>query len=396
MIEFYSASTRMANPQRAIMECLEVALGTDTENCDLVIINASIGHRLSDLVAQTRLQCPHARVVAGSCAGVIGREGVSESMKDVALMAIRGKEFAVAHVDGIHGHNAYEKAVELATTLNQAAPGINMIYFLGSGIDIANDRVIAGFEKVLGPDVTVFGATTSDNMRGVASFQAVDDQVFEHGAFAIAFCDPTLEVITQASHGFVAVGEPLIVTRSAGHKIIEFNGKPAWPEYLVRLGLPETATLADTIPIGAAAELLLPELAKEYGNDHILRVITQHDPDGAIHYATNCPMGTELWLTERDENRIFRDLDRLIGVLERQARGRKPAAVFQADCLARGRRLFNRVLKEELVQRMQHPFSTAGMPPPWLGIYGFGEYARLGGVNTFHNYTTALAAIYRN
>jgi hypothetical protein len=75
--------------------------------------------------------------------------------------------------------------------------------------------------------------------------------------------------------------------------------------------------------------------------------------------------------------------------------GRKPVAVFHADCLARGRFLFNRVLKEELVSRMQFPFSTNGSCPPWLGMYGFGEFARLGGKNTYHNYTTALYTIYR-
>jgi small ligand-binding sensory domain FIST len=29
-------------------------------------------------------------------------------------------------------------------------------------------------------------------------------------------------------------------------------------------------------------------------------------------------------------------------------------------------------------------------------MYGFGEYARLGGRNAYHNYTTALAALYRH
>jgi hypothetical protein len=395
MLQFFSASTRMANPRRAIMECIEVALGVENQDCDLVIINASIGHNLRELIAQTHLQCPNARVVAASCAGVVGREGVSESMKDVALMAIRGREFALAHVDGIDGHNAYEKAHELATALKQANPDSNMVYLIAPGIDIANDRVIAGFESVLGAEVTLFGATTSDNMRGLATFQAIDDQVFEHAAFAVGFSDPSLEVDTQATHGFVASGEPLLVTRAEGHKILELNGRPAWPEYLARLGLPESATLADSIPIGAVAEQLPPELARAYGNDHILRVITHHDPDGALHYATTCPVGTRLWLTERDEERIFKDLDRLIAAMLVQARGRKPVAVFQADCLARGRRLFNRIMKEELVQRMQHPFSTDGVPPPWLGMYGFGEYARLGGANTYHNYTTALAALYR-
>jgi hypothetical protein len=29
-------------------------------------------------------------------------------------------------------------------------------------------------------------------------------------------------------------------------------------------------------------------------------------------------------------------------------------------------------------------------------MYGFGEFARLGGRNAYHNYTTALYALYRN
>lgn len=395
MLEFFSASARMANPQRAIMECLEVALGVENQDCDLVIINASIGHSLRELVAQTRSQCPNARVVAASCGGVVGREGVSESMKDVALMAVRGRELAVAHVDGIFGHNALAKSTELAATLKAANPGISMIYLIASGIDIDNDAVIAGFASVFGPEVTLFGATSSDNMRGQINYQAVDDQVFEHAAFAVGFADPTLEVNARATHGFVATGEPLVVTRAEGHRILELNGKPAWSEYLHRLGLPETATQADTIPIGALAELLPPELAREYGSDHILRGVTLHDTDGALHYPTTCAVGTKLWLTIRDEERIFRDLDRMTSAMQAQTNNRKPVAVFHADCLARGRHLFNRIMKEELVQRMQHPFSTAGEPPPWLGMYGFGEYARLAGKNTFHNYTTALAALYR-
>jgi small ligand-binding sensory domain FIST len=88
-------------------------------------------------------------------------------------------------------------------------------------------------------------------------------------------------------------------------------------------------------------------------------------------------------------------MDRMLGVMRAGRAGQVPVAVFQADCLARGRRLFNRVMKDELVHRMQQPFAKDGSVPPWFGMYGFGEYARLGGRNTYHNYTTALAAIYR-
>ena len=114
-----------------------------------------------------------------------------------------------------------------------------------------------------------------------------------------------------------------------------------------------------------------------------------------MYYATECPEGTRLWLTVRDEDRIFNDLERMMAAMQKRARARKPVAVFHADCLARGRFLFNRVMKEELVSRMQYPLSTQGTPPPWLGMYGFGEFARLGGANTYHNYTTALYVLYR-
>lgn len=384
----------MVNTRRGVSECMESALGHDVANCDLILMHAALGHNFSELVDQARKLAPRARVVAASCCGVVGREGVSESIKDIALMAVRGKRLAVAHVDGIFGHNSYEKSVELATRLREQNPTVNMIYFLASGIDIANDRCIAGIESVFGSAVTVFGATSSDNMRGLVSYQAVDENVYEHAAFAVGFADPSLEVVTQATHGFVAVGDPLVVTCSEGHRIIELNGCPAWTEYTRRLGMQATATCGDTIPVGALAELLPAELAAEYGSKHLLRVVTRHEGD-AMLYATTCPTGTPLWLTTRDEAKIFSDLDRMVEMMAAKAGGRKPVAMFHADCLARGRFLFNRVLKEELVNRMQYPFMAGGNCPPWLGMYGFGEFARLGGANTYHNYTTALYALYR-
>jgi len=397
MLEFHSASTRMVNSKRAITECLEAALGSNVADCDLIVIHASMGHNFQDLVDQARQLAPRARVVGASCCGIVGSEGVSESMKDVAILTVKGRnELAVAHVEGIRGDNSFEKCEELARQLKVANPGVNMVYFLGSGIDIANDRGIAGFESVLGREVTLFGATSSDNMRGLVSYQMVDDRVFEHAAYAVGFADPTLEVDTQASHGFVAVGEPLVVTKSHGHRILALNGRPAWKEYTRRLGLPETATCGDSIPVGALAEKLPAPLAREYGNDHILRVVTKRELDtGVMYYATLCPEGTQLRLTMRDEPRIFADMDRMMGELTQRGVGRKPVAVFHADCLARGRFLFNRVMKDELVNRMQFPLSDNGLVPPWLGMYGFGEFARLGGENTYHNYTTALYVIRR-
>jgi small ligand-binding sensory domain FIST len=113
-----------------------------------------------------------------------------------------------------------------------------------------------------------------------------------------------------------------------------------------------------------------------------------------MYYATECPTGTKLWLTRRDEPAIFGSLELMMQQIVAKLGDRKPVAVLHADCLARGRYLFNRVLKEEIVGLMQSSLFTQG-DVPWLGMYGFGEFARLGGTNEFHNYTTSLAVITR-
>lgn len=394
MLQFYSSSARIINTRRAVSECVEIALGNETSNVSLAILHASIGHDFSEIIDQTSKLLPGASIVAASCCGVVGKEGVSESLKDMALMAIKGDEVAVVSTDQIFGNNSYEKTLGMAEELKKKRPGINMIYSLASGIDIDNNAMIRAIEEVFGKEVTIFGATSSDNMKGVISFQAHNNQVFEHGAYLVGFADPELKIETQATHGFVAIGEPMVVTKSNGHIIEELNGNPAWEEYTMRLGLPVTSTCGDSIPIGALGEKLPDDLANEYGNSHILRVVTKHEGN-SMYYATDCPVGTNLWLTTRHEELIFNEMDKMVSQMKSRIGNGKVVAVFHADCLARGRFLFNRILKDELVSKMQYPFYENGECPPWLGMYGFGEIARLGGINTYHNYTTALYVIYK-
>lgn len=395
MLEFFSASARVINSRHAISECFQSAMGDRAGEADLVIIHASMGHRFEVLMDEARRLAPGARIVGASCCGVVGREGVSESMKDVAVMMVVGRDFAIGQIDGIYGSNSEGKTREMAEAVRRGQPEVNMVYLMAPGIDIANDGCIRGIESVFGPEVTIFGATSSDNMKGIVSRQACDDSVYEHSAWMIGFADPTLSVVTAASHGFIAVGEPLVVTKSEGNRIIEFNHRPAWMEYTGRLGLASEATCGDAIPIGALAEALPEADAVAYGSAHILRVVTSRHPDGSMDYPVTVEAGTELFLTLRDEGRIFDDLDRMVAELVRQCGGKEVVAVFHADCLARGRHLFNRILKEELVSRMQGPFMRNGEVPSWLGMYGFGEFARLNGRNTFHNYTSAIYAILR-
>jgi hypothetical protein len=380
-------------------ECVEIAFpdGAPKEP-GLFIINSALGHKLDKLGNALKKLAPQAVTIGCSASGVIGREGVGESMSDVAMMAISGppNEWGVAGVRDIFGHNAYEKGLELAQALKAKTPAPKAIYLLCPGIDIANDLVLKALIETFGEEINIFGGTSSDNMRGLVNYQYYDGQMGEHTAWAVGLADPTLKAVTRATHGFTAYGQPLTATKVDRHLIQEFDGNPAWAEYASRLSLPPTSLCGDTIPVGALAEKLPEDLAAEYGNPHILRVVTKYDPDGTIYYPVLAKKGLEVWLTSRDEDLIFSEQRRSLEWISAKMNGQKPVAVFQTDCLARGRFLFNKVVKDELIA-MARSFlnDEANQTPPWLGMYGFGEYAQLGGRNVYHNYSTALLTLYR-
>ena len=79
----------------------------------------------------------------------------------------------------------------------------------------------------------------------------------------------------------------------------------------------------------------------------------------------------------------------LVAQLVDRCGGKKPYAVFHADCSFRGRWSLNSILKDEIIRRMQYPISQ-DTDVPWAGLYGYGEFAQLGGRNQFHMMTSSL------
>ena len=397
MLQFSSTTSAIPDTAKAATAAIQEALvGIDATSCQLVVFHVTMGHDCGQALRAIKAFVPHARVVGNSCAGVIGRDGANESMRALALMAVAGEpgEVTVVHRDGVFGETSRSTTTSMAQELASKTDFLQSAMYIGPGIDIDMDAVIAGFESVFGPDTVLFGGTASDNMKGIATFQCIDDTVYEHAAYLIGFSDPTLQLETQATHGFVPAGIEFEVTNASGHRIHELDGRPAWQVYTAGLGLPESSKPSDTIPPGALGVKLDDQAAKEYGDSHILRVVTHREADGTFLMPVSCPVGTRLTLMRRDEDRIFANMAVTMRELTGRTGGLRPVAVFHTDCGARGRLMLDRVSKDEIVDDMQRPLFGERCGP-WLGMYGFGEITVLGGRNLFHNYTTSLYVLTR-
>ena len=114
--------------------------------------------------------------------------------------------------------------------------------------------------------------------------------------------------------------------------------------------------------------------------------------DNSLQTTSPCPVGTKLMLVKRDEQQVFEGVDRMMEQLVRRCNGRRPIAIFHADCAIRGKLSFNRILKEEIVAKMQQPlYKDENIP--WLGMYGGAELTMLGGRNMIHVFTSSLYVI---
>ncbi|MCX6253927.1 MAG: FIST C-terminal domain-containing protein, partial [Bacteroidia bacterium] len=387
MLQFFSASTSIVNSKRAITECLENALEDQGSlDCDLIIIYSAIGHNFKEIISEAHKLSPNARIVGCTGAGIIGREGPNESLKALAIMAVKGPkgEFAIAGIKSTVDMDSFEIGARLAQDLKNGNSGINMIHFLPSGFGLwPADKAIAGIESIFGPEIPVFGGVSFDNMKSISSFQFLDDQVFEKGAVAIGFADSTLKILIRASHGFhVMEGLTLEVTKCEGNRIFEFNHQPAWKVLTNTLGLPETANPMDVLILTAFARILPEEFTEEYNSKHILSGIVGNNDDNSIMVPVACHEGLKIWLTKRDEKKMFDGVDHLGKSILDSLNGAKPVAVFHADCVLRGKLSLNKILKDEIINHMQAPI-CGGKTIPWLGLYSAGEFVRIGRKNFF-------------
>ena len=139
MLKFHSANVRSSNSHRAVDEAFEIAFGNRLpDDLGIVVVNAALGHQLEKVAAAIKKLAPDAIVLGNSCSGVTGRDGVGESMNDLALMAISGPadEYGISTVNEIYGHNSYEKGKTLAADLKKKTPNAGAIYLLCPGTTV--------------------------------------------------------------------------------------------------------------------------------------------------------------------------------------------------------------------------------------------------------------------
>ncbi|MFC1555148.1 FIST signal transduction protein, partial [candidate division KSB1 bacterium] len=370
MLNFYSGHSSAVNSSRAIKECLEQVNEKTDGNISLVIINTTLGHNITQLLAGAQEMCPKAEIVGCTGSGVVETGWVSEAMRAVSVMAISGEEFSVTSKTELNSENSDIISQECAKELMAKRSDINMILVFGPGLDVNGNGIISGIESIFGKNVPIFGALAGFGGKEPRTPIFHGEEILDNSIVMVGFADPDLKLIQGAHHGLLPQDDyKFTVTKTQGVRVDELDGKPAWPYILNSLGLPTETIPIEMIAISGIGYSLDKDDQIEYDNSHILRAPLTLSEDGKSFYMqADVPENTVFVSCQRNEGHIFNGLDRLTERLNKSLEGYTPVAVFHADCMARGRMSNNEVKKDEIIAKMQQPFMK-DKNLPWLGVY---------------------------
>jgi hypothetical protein len=184
------------------------------------------------------------------------------------------------------------------------------------------------------------------------------------------------------------------VTKSQSNIIFELNGEPAWSKVTRTLGVPESYGTLQILVISGFAREIPENLWEENESRFLIGVAMGKNEDGSFTFPVESPVGMKLYLTKRDERVMFDGVDLMVRKIVNELNGRKPVAVFQTDCILRGKFSIDRILKDEITNHIQGPICK-GEDIPWLGFYAGGEFFMLGGEAQFQQISSSLFVIYR-
>jgi hypothetical protein len=360
---------------------------------DFVFLFGSVGYRQELLLKAVRKATSEAPLSGCSGEGVIIKGAVHETNFGVVVCVVQSDEirFKNAWAKGM-GEDAVGMGEKIgdALSLHEAEDAMSLIV-LADGLTLNFDAMLKGLmAKCASPDaIPVIGGSASDDWSFSATYQYCDDEVIRDGAVA-TLIQGTGDIVTSAKHGCTPIGEERTITKSESNRILEIDGRPALEVIDEYLTVEEKGKDWNKTNVYLAIGVKAPEYMKHY-DDYLIRFMpNRDDKDGALYVPCELAEGTKFFMTRRDHDKISSGNARLAEEIKTGLGGRTPRFILQIECIGRGQVIFEDNEKQRLLRDMQ---SAVAEDAPWFGVYTYGEFGPVGGVNSFHNYSLIVTAI---
>jgi hypothetical protein len=380
---FGVGSSKLTDAGEAGRQAAAAAIHGD--DCKLLVLFCSDRYDLSRLLETVTGEAEGVPLIGCSTAGEIATSGPGDA--GVVLLALGGDGFSVAT------GRATDASADLRMAGEQAAACVRhlerrehqALILLTDGLAGNQQEIVRGAHSVVGAGVPLVGGCAGDDLKMSKTFQLCGGEVLTDAVVAAAIgSDAPLGIGVR--HGWRRVGDPVLVTHSAGNLVYTLDDQPALDVYLERLGAPAPARrdpaaftrFALTHPLG---------LGRRSGEDQVRFIGGANFEDRSISSIAEVPQAAMAWFMEGDEESVIAATDAAardaLAPLGQQA----PLGMVAFDCIAR-RGVLGEAGIEEEIRRLGIVSGGA----PVAGFYTYGEIARTHGAGGFHNQTLVVLA----
>ncbi|HET7486923.1 MAG TPA: FIST N-terminal domain-containing protein [Acidimicrobiales bacterium] len=349
----------------------------------LLVVFCADTYDLHDLLAGVAGVAEGVPLVGCTTAGELWAGGPGDG--GVVVMALGGPGFSVATAaaraeDG--GLREASAAVAHCAELVERRRH-RVLLLLADGLAGDQQEVVRGAYQTVGAEVPLVGGCAGDGLKMARTFQFHDGEVVRDAVVGAAIASDG-PIGIGVRHGWRRVGDPMLVTASAGNRVLQLGDRPALDAYLERLGAtgcddPAAFTrLALTHPLG---------LSRRSGEE--VRFVAGADMDErALLCVARVPQGAQAWLMDGDDRSVLEATDQACRSALAALDGAPPVGVLAFDCIAR-----RAVLGEDGIGDEVARIAAFAGGAPVAGFYTYGEIARTHGISGFHNQTLVVLAL---
>ena len=339
----------------------------------LTILFTTDSYDLATVLAAVRAEIGDSKLVGFCCGGIITEEGVQP--QGVGACTLAGDFRAATTLQEGLSRDPQSVGRQAGTALLGSGIERGTVLALPDGFQANVSEMLRGLYGQLGTNFQYIGGGAGDNLKFFRTYQFTE-QGMASDALAAAVLED-VPISTGIGHGWVPMGDPLVMTRVQGKTVYEIDGMPAFSAYRKRLG---GITREEFKTHGMLHPLGFPDVFGQY----IIRDPLTVNDDESIQFVTEVP-------TQAVGAIMDGQVDQLIGTAEEAARRAvsgldHPAFLLLFDCISRVLLMGDRFGEE--IQAIRE---AVGKGVPLLGALVFGEIGSYEDIPLFHNKTTVVA-----
>lgn len=358
----------------------------DADDAKLLLVFCSDAYDLPAVLGEIKARAGDVPLVGCTTAGEIGASGPRDASVVVAALGGDGFKVETASATGASQDLRQAGAAVARCVPDDEQLPHRVLLLLTDGLAGDQQEIVRGAYGVVGAGVPLVGGCAGDDLKMARTFQLCDDQVLTNAVVGAGIASEAPLGI-GVRHGWRRVGEPMLVTASAGNRVHSLDDRPALDVYLEHLSTDAPnddvegwlARVALTHPLG---------VSRPSGEDQVRFIGGGDFADRSLSCIAEVPQGALVWIMEGDADSVLAATDAAAGDSLATLGGRPPLGMLAFDCIARRDVLGGEGIKSE-VRRLADLADGA----PVAGFYSYGEIARTHGMRGFHNQTLVVLSI---